>query len=90
MKIINFDTQKKNGKPANFSPFRERLHEIIFEAETPAGKLFDVVLLVMILLSIVVLMLETVPSLQAKWRGTFLMLEWIITIFFTIEYLLRL
>ncbi len=90
MKSINFDNQKNNGKPANFSPFRERLHEVIFEADTPAGKLFDVVLLVMILLSIVVLMLETVPSLQAEWRDTFLLLEWIITLFFTIEYLLRL
>jgi len=90
MTILNFDNQKNNGKPANFSPFRERLHEIIFEADTPAGKLFDVVLLVMIVLSILVLMLETVPSLAVKWKPHFLFLEWAITFFFTIEYLLRL
>ncbi len=90
MKIINFDPQKRNGKPENFSEFREQIHEIIFEADTPAGKRFDVLLLVMILLSIVVLMLETVPSLHAKWKDTFLLLEWVITIFFTIEYALRL
>jgi voltage-gated potassium channel len=90
MKSVNFDHQKNNDKPANFGPFRARLHEIIFESDTPAGKFFDVMLLMMILLSIVVLMLETVPSLQGKWKDTFLFLEWAITIFFTIEYLLRL
>lgn len=90
MKIINFDTQKRGEKPANFSPLRERIHQIVFESDTPEGKLFDVVLLVMIFGSIVLLMLETVASLQAKWSNTFNALDWVVTIFFTIEYLVRL
>lgn len=90
MNIINFDTQKKGEKPANFSQHRERIHQIVFESDTPEGKLFDVVLLVMIFGSIVLLMLETVPSLQAKFGSTFHALDWVVTIFFTIEYLVRL
>lgn len=90
MKIINFDTQKTGEKPENFSPFRERLHQIVFESETFEGKLFDVVLLVMILLSIILLMLETVPALSQEWGRLFYILEWVITGFFTIEYFVRL
>lgn len=90
MSIINFDTQKKGEKPANFSQHRERIHQIVFESDTPEGKLFDVVLLVMIFGSIVLLMLETVPSLQAKWGRIFDTLDWVVTIFFTIEYMMRL
>ncbi len=83
-------TDKDKRKPENFSPLREKIHEIVFEAETPAGKLFDIVLLVMILFSIFILILETVPSLYAKWGPTFYALEWIITVFFIIEYIVRL
>jgi voltage-gated potassium channel len=90
MEILNFDNQKNANKPANFGPFRAKMHQIIFEAETPAGKTFDVVLLLMILLSTIVLMLETVPSLQAEWGSFFYKMEWAITIFFTIEYICRL
>lgn len=90
MKIVNFDTQRTGEKPEGFSDQRERIHQIIFESDTPAGKLFDVVLLGMILFSIALLMLESVPSLQAKWGKTFYMLEWVVTVFFTLEYLLRL
>lgn len=90
MKIINFDTQRRGEKPPNFSPFRERIHQIVFESETPEGRAFDVVLLIMILLSIVLLMLETVPSLNAAWGKVFYTLEWVITVFFTIEYFIRL
>lgn len=69
---------------------KERLHEIIFEADTPEGKRFDIILLIMILLSVVAVMLESVPSLGAGFRKTFYVLEWIFTIFFTVEYVLRL
>ena len=85
-----FDKKVLKTKPENFSPIREKLHEIIFEAETREGKLFDVVLLVMIFLSIIALMLESVPEYYASYQHTFLILEWIFTIFFTIEFLLRL
>ena len=72
-----------------FSPFRERLYEIIFEADTPEGKTFDIALLAMILGSIIIVMLETVPSLNEKYRILFNALEWLFTIFFTIEYFTR-
>jgi voltage-gated potassium channel len=77
-------------KPENFSPLREKLHEIIFEAETPEGKLFDIVLLVMIFLSIVIVMIETIPGISRDFKHILFVAEWVITLFFTIEYILRL
>ncbi|MDG2450387.1 MAG: ion transporter [Saprospiraceae bacterium] len=68
---------------------KHKLHEIIFEADTPKGKLFDVVILFLIILSVVVVMLETVPSIEAIHDRTFRGLEWILTILFTVEYGLR-
>ncbi len=73
-----------------FGPFRERVYEIIFEADTPAGKFFDVSLLIFIVLSILVVMLESVAELDAKYHLLFQVIEWISTIFFTIEYITRL
>ncbi|MFZ1751296.1 MAG: ion transporter [Saprospiraceae bacterium] len=84
-----FKKRELKRKPEGFSPFREKLHEIIFEAETPAGRWFDVILLIMIFVSIATLMLETVPKYYALYPHTFFILEWIFTIFFTIEYFLR-
>ena len=81
---------KSNNKEQQFSPFRERLYEIIFEADTPKGKAFDVILLVFILSSIIVVMLETVPQFSVKYKTEFIALEWIFTVFFTIEYITRL
>jgi voltage-gated potassium channel len=72
------------------NPLRERIHEILFEADTPAGKIFDIALLIAILLSVVVVMLETVHPVQAAYHELFLILEWILTFFFTVEYILRL
>ncbi|MFN2427394.1 MAG: ion transporter [Candidatus Binatia bacterium] len=71
-------------------PFRRRLHEIIFEADTPAGRLFDALLLLTILSSIVVVMLDSVAHVHARYSRTLLSLEWIFTGIFTIEYVLRL
>lgn len=71
------------------SPWRRKLHEIIYEADTPAGKLFDIVLLFVIILSIVLVMLESVKDLNAKYFEWFYRAEWIITTAFTIEYILR-
>ncbi|MGY5353859.1 ion transporter [Wenyingzhuangia sp. IMCC45467] len=68
---------------------KQKLHEIIYEADTPAGKLFDVILLILILISVLVVMLESVVSLQAVYGHYFTIIEWIITILFTIEYILR-
>ncbi|MCB0663668.1 MAG: ion transporter, partial [Saprospiraceae bacterium] len=69
--------------------FREKLHEIIFEADTPEGKAFDVVLLIGIIASVLVVMLESISAYQVEYREFFFWLEWIFTILFTIEYLLR-
>jgi len=79
----------ENRDYKEFSLFRERLYEIIFEADTPAGKLFDILLLFAILGSVIIVMLETVPSLEHH-HGLFYGLEWVFTIFFTIEYITRL
>jgi len=68
---------------------RERIHEVIFEADTRWGKVFDVGLLVAILLSVAVVTLESVDALQAQYGELFFGLEWFFTILFTIEYLLR-
>lgn len=72
------------------APLREKLHEVIFEADTPAGKAFDVVLLLLIAISVLVVMLESVSVLHDRYSRLFLILEWSFTILFTLEYLLRL
>jgi voltage-gated potassium channel len=72
-------------------PWRDRWHEIVFEADTPAGKAFDVALLVTILASVVVVILSTMTvASEAPYRGWFLALEWGFTALFTAEYILRL
>ena len=65
------------------------MHEIIFEADTPAGKMFDVILLIMILASVIVVILESVRPYQLAYGTLFIYLEWAFTIFFTIEYIVR-
>jgi len=69
--------------------WKSRLHEIIYEADTKEGKLFDVVLLFLILASIVVVMLESVNSFSSRYTDYLNIAEWIITILFTIEYIAR-
>ena len=69
---------------------KEKIHEIIFEADTPMGKAFDVILIIGIIASILVVMLETVQDLQVNYREIFVALEWVFTVFFTIEYVMRL
>tara|TARA_R110002074_G_scaffold239136_1_gene410992 strand:- start:312 stop:1163 length:852 start_codon:yes stop_codon:yes gene_type:complete len=69
--------------------WRDHWYEIIFEADTKAGKAFDVVLLVAILLSVLVIMLESVNSLDEDYNDEFHYAEWFFTILFTIEYVAR-
>ncbi len=76
------------GRPEH--PWRAKLHEIIFEAETGAGKAFDVALLVAISLSTLTVMLETVGELAREYAAVFYALEWGFTLLFTLEYALRL
>lgn len=73
----------------NRQNWRIKLHEIIYEADTPTGKLFDVVLLIAILASILLVMLESIDSFDAKYHKFLDIAEWVITILFSIEYILR-
>lgn len=76
-------------KETSKTSWKHRLHEIIYEADTPAGKLFDVVLLIAILASILFVMLESVESIQKKHGDLLNIAEWVITILFSIEYIIR-
>ena len=77
-------------KPKSDHWLRHRLHEIIFEADTPAGKLFDVILILSIVISVIVVMLDSVADLNVQYGQLFVFLEWFFTIIFTAEYVLRL
>lgn len=77
------------GKTSETPKWKAKLHEVIYEADTPAGKFFDVALLVVIVLSIILVMLESINVLSLKYFWEFYIAEWIITIIFTIEYILR-
>ena len=74
----------------NSRNLQKLLHEIIFEADTPAGKAFDVALLVLIILSVVAVMLESTVGVATRYSQVLRAFEWIVTISFTIEYVLRL
>ena len=68
---------------------KQNIYEIIFEADTPAGKAFDITLLIAIILSVVIVMLDSVNEMVNKYGSLFSIIEWVLTILFTIEYLLR-
>lgn len=74
---------------AKMKKWRHRLHEIMYEADTREGKIFDLILLVVILASIVFVMLESVESIDKKYHKFLNAAEWVVTIFFTIEYIGR-
>lgn len=65
------------------------MHEIIYEADTPMGRLFDVVLFILIIVSVILVMLESVDEIDENFHRQLLTLEWIVTIFFTFEYIAR-
>ena len=70
--------------------WRLRLYTTIFEADTRAGRLFDMALIAVILLSIAVVVADSVPALHERWRQQFTWAEWCFTALFTLEYLARL
>lgn len=70
--------------------WRHRMHEVIFEADTPSGRAFDIALLLAIVLSVVAVLLESVASIRAQYGPLLRTIEWGFTILFTIEYILRL
>ena len=84
--FCTFNFMNASEKPT----FRERLYEIIFEADTPAGKIFDVLLLIAIVGSVITISLESVQSYYAKYHSLFFCIEIFFTLVFSIEYILRL
>lgn len=76
------------GRPA--SGWRLQWFRVIFEADTPGGRLFDIALLVAVLISVGVVMLETVEPLAVRYGASLLAIEWAFTLGFTIEYAARL
>jgi voltage-gated potassium channel len=69
--------------------WKTKLHDIIYEADTPAGKLFDVILLIAIIASIILVMLESIKSFDENYHNFLNISEWIITILFSFEYIAR-
>lgn len=72
-----------------FERLRQQINIIIHGVNTPAGKLFDIILLLIILLSVMLVLLETVENIDRRFHEILIIAEWVITIFFTIEYILR-
>lgn len=72
------------------SPWRRKLHQVIFGSETSAGKSFDVMLIVSILVSVIAVMLDSVQEIHARYGESLYMVEWFFTLLFTVEYGLRL
>ena len=82
---MEYRKDKESGKT-----LRTRLFETIFESDTRSGKAFDIALLVTILLSVSVVLLESMDAVSLKYGRELYVLEWIFTVLFTIEYILRL
>ena len=80
---------KNNNISHKYNNWHKKLHDIIFEADTNAGKAFDIVLLVLIIISVVIVLFDSVIHIHNKYGGILLLMEWIITILFSIEYILR-
>lgn len=81
---------EKRSEALHKNSLKYKIHEIIFEANTYWGKVFDISLLVMIFISIIVLMLESVESINNLYAKVFIITEWVLTIIFFTEYILRL
>ena len=80
-------TSREYGEP--HSGWRRQVYRVVFESDTSAGVLFDKVLVFAIVASIFTVILDSVPSLHARWAKLFGVMEWGFTLLFTVEYLLR-
>lgn len=76
-------------KPRKTTGWRYRWFRIIFHHDTVAGKRFDVILLWLILLSVVVVIAESIPQFQNQFSAVFFSIEWVLTLLFSIEYVVR-
>jgi voltage-gated potassium channel len=79
-----------DARAAAEAPWRARLHEIVFEADTPEGRAFDVALIVVIALSVATVMLDSVRAITLAHGPALRAAEWAFTALFTVEYVLRL
>jgi voltage-gated potassium channel len=84
------EPKQRSGQEQKTQGLKHKIWEIIFEAETPTGKAFDVVLLWAIFFSVLAVMLETVAPFKSQHGTLLTIVEWFFTIFFTVEYLTRL
>lgn len=89
MQLVKSEVKKQLGVTAPKHGIRQRLHHIIFDADTPAAKLFDIILLIAIVLSVTGMMLESVEKIDSKYHHELKILDWTLTILFTVEYGLR-
>ncbi|MDF3886471.1 ion transporter [Cupriavidus basilensis] len=80
-------TRQRLGKPE--SGWRERWYTIIFEADTRYGRLFDITLLVAIVASVLIVMFDSLPAISLRLGRIFTVLEWLFTLLFTAEYVMR-
>jgi voltage-gated potassium channel len=84
------DLQRPAPDAAPRQPWRQRLYRVIWESDTPAGRLFDQVVLVVILVSVAVVLADSVHAGHERMRRLFTGLEWFFTALFTVEYVARL
>jgi voltage-gated potassium channel len=82
------DAQARFGKPAG--GWRRTLHRVVFESDTPAGRVFDLVLIATILASVAVVIADSMPNVGRRHRSLFEVIEWSFTALFTVEYIARL
>ncbi len=80
---------EKSKSEVKISGWRSKIHEVIFESDTPAGKWFDIALILCILLSVIAVMLDSVKSINIPYGRHLYKIEWLFTILFTIEYFSR-
>ncbi|HET8747446.1 MAG TPA: ion transporter [Ramlibacter sp.] len=87
MNLVVVDAAAELGKPP--SGWRRRTFEIVFESDTPEGRFFDKCIVAAILVSVVVVIVDSVPAFRTRWRTAFDVAEWFFTALFTVEYLAR-
>lgn len=78
-----------NNEAQPRAPWRDTIYRIIFGADTWAGKLFDIMLVASIVTSVLAVMLDSIESIHARWATEMVVIEWIFTIGFTLEYIAR-
>jgi voltage-gated potassium channel len=71
------------------TPLQDRIYTVIFGTETPAGKWFDIALIVVILASVTIVMLDSMPDMHAMYGAGYMQIEWLFTLLFSLEYLVR-